>query len=207
MSRSTALRRLTAAGTLALIAATGAALPANAALDAGASTARAMQARTIAPTEVPDVAPGTIAGQPLQWDGGQYTNTPTVAGMQTCDPADEGAQMPTAGRQWMYYDGTNGLTNKYANLTVTGWSDSRSAFRDILRDTGLCTLDAGVHRVRWAGTSPATHLLLTDGSNYAAVIRDGSYVVAVYVYAGDPADPAGARAAAITAANKVAASL
>lgn len=149
----------------------------------------------ISPTVIGDFAPASMAGWGMQFDLGQYANTPTVAGAQICDPANEDAQLPTAGRQWMYYDGTNGLSEMSATLTVTAFELSKPAFKDVSRDTGLCSL-MGYYPVKWEGTNPSTHLLLTDGDDYAAVVREGYYIVAVQVNSGDHS-AAEARAAAI----------
>ncbi|PRY56668.1 hypothetical protein BCF74_11863 [Knoellia remsis] len=162
----------------------------------GAST-QAVAARP-APT-IPDVAPETMAGQPLQWDLGNYPLTPTVSGAQVCDPANEGATATLMGRQWTYYDGSNDLDQLSADLTVTLWKNARNALQDVATDGGVCSLIEGWAPTTWEGTNPRTHLLLTDGDSYAAVVAQGKYVVSVVIrdWSGDAATPEEAREAAI----------
>jgi hypothetical protein len=170
----------------------GAALLATATLAGGATGASAARG-------IPDVAPDTMAGQPMQADFGNYANTPTALGAQVCDPANEGATMPRNGRQWMYYDGSNSLAQLTADLTVTSWKDAEAALADVAANTGLCSLQDGWRTIAWTGQDPSTHLLLTTGDDYAALAVEGSYVVAVVATDGDgrSATRAEARAAAI----------
>ncbi|NNM45063.1 hypothetical protein [Knoellia koreensis] len=170
----------------------GAALLATATFAGGATSASAARG-------IPDVAPDTMAGQPMQYDFGNYANTPTATGAQICDPANEGATMPRNGRQWTYYDGTNSLAQLTADLTITSWKNAEAALADVAANTGMCSLDTGWRTVAWTGQDPSTHLLLTNGDDYAALAVEGKYVVAVVAtdWDGRTATLAEARAAAI----------
>lgn len=176
------------AAVLTALVAVGGAAPAHAALVGGgpatAQVAKAPAARAAAPTEIPDVAPAMLAGQPLVYDEGEYLNGPTVSGAQVCDPADEGAAKPTARQAWSYYDPQADTSGLSADLTITGWSHAKKALKDVVNDAGMCVRYdwEGFERVAWDGQKKQTAAAY-QGENVAfAVVQDGPYLVSVAVY-------------------------
>ncbi|AKU17833.1 hypothetical protein [Luteipulveratus mongoliensis] len=200
------IRRSVATTAIAVLAMSGAGVAAAEASPAPAAGAAATVQRAI--TTIPDVAPSQMAGWPIAWDLGQTPNIAPIMRAQRCDPVNPDGLAPTAGRNWAYFDASDGdnLTKMSADLTVTGWANGRQALRAMRTDGGRCTLMPGWHEVPWAGTSKSTHLMLKNGKQYAAVVVKGNYLVSASIWAGHHT-AAESRAVAITGAAETVANL
>lgn len=153
-----------------------------AALAVGLLIATTVAASPASAKQVRSAFPSTMLGQPLQGEITNYVNGPTVLGLQSCDPVNNpDASLARARWTASYFDGSNSLDQMSADATVSTWRDAGQAFADVVGDTGRCAFGEGVTRLPWAGQDPATHALFSDGSDAAAVVRDGRHVVAVDV--------------------------
>ncbi|AKU18086.1 hypothetical protein [Luteipulveratus mongoliensis] len=161
----------------------GLALAGTAALGGGVAAAQTSHADTshaqaATPAyNVPNVAPTKIAGQPIQWDSGQYDLMPAMSAM-TCDPGNPGGLSPVAGRMWDYYDGSNDLDQNTAEVHVTGWKDGRAALKALSNNGTDCVLNDDWREVN---TGKADHKLFTNGHDYEAVVRVRNMLVATEV--------------------------